>query len=258
MADDFKTSFVDLIKERTSTPLWANFIFVWCVFNWHVLVLVFYSNSGNAVDLIEIIKQHNFAPFLLVFFCSVIVTVIVPLINIGVFFVINWSKQKKDNIRVNFSGQRIYTSEDYNKVNSLYQFEKERFENLNRKFTDIEKNALEDRNAKFQAIDDLSRVQKLNESFDVPIQDLQDAYWNTPSTGFQISFELGNPIACQALEKTYYFSYRKVNKDTFMIYMINFVIARNGGQVNKDDIIIIKTRKNFEGKNFHSDIIYRS
>jgi hypothetical protein len=258
MADDFKTSFVDLIKERTSTPLWANFIFVWCVFNWHVLVLIFYSNSGNAIGLIELIKQHNFAPFWLVFSCSVLVTVLVPFINIGIFYLINLTKLQKENIRVKFSGLRIYTPEEYNKVNALYQIEKEKFEVLNKKFIDVDKTASDDKSAKIRAEENLSNVQKLSDSFDVPIQDLQDAYWNTPSTGFQISFELGNPIACQALDKTYYFSYRKVNEDTFIMYMINFVIARNGGQANKDDIIIIKTRKNFEGKNFHSEIIFRS
>lgn len=254
MADDFKTSFVDLIKERTSTPLWANFIFVWCIFNWHVLVLIFYSNSGNAIDLIELIKQHNFAPFLLIFFCSVIVTVIVPLINIGVFYVINWSKQKKDNIRVNFSGQRIYTSEEYNKVNSLYQIEKEKFENLNRKFTDIEKRALDDRNAKFQAIDDLSKVKEINESYDISTQVFHDALWNHSDLKVQII----NPYTCNYNGKSYYYMSRKSLSNSYIFVMFNKDLLDWSNPINVEskDIFVLEIIPNHNGKNYDNRIIY--
>lgn len=130
MADDIKTSFFDFIKERTTTPLWANFILSWIIFNWHVLIWVFFSGIGDAQQVINNLSKHEFkilTPFLL----AVAMTAFVPAINTGLFYAVEWFKIKRVNIRNEFSGQQTYTSKQYDDMVAKYLQKKEEFSLIN-------------------------------------------------------------------------------------------------------------------------------
>lgn len=107
MSDDFKTSFFDFLKERTTTPLAINLLVSFAYFNWHSLIWLFYSNSGNPQELIFMLSQHNtlyFKPII----CGTIITLGFPLINIIVLRVIEWTKLERNKIKMHFSTEKWY------------------------------------------------------------------------------------------------------------------------------------------------------
>jgi hypothetical protein len=255
MADDFKTSFVDLIKERTSTPLWANFVFVWCVFNWHVLVLIFYSNSGNAVDLIELIKQHNFA-FVPVICWSFSITIFVPLLNVGVFWIIERIKVEKANIRLRISKKKSYSYEEYNIISNLFKNERIKFEELNKKFLDSEHLYKEREKEKNDAVRLLNRTKLNNESYDIPIDFFQGALLN--SSDLKIEMNYDNPYLCKYKGKDYYYMCRKTEGTFYLLTMLKKDILNASAEINplSNDLILIRINPNTNGKNYETAILF--
>jgi hypothetical protein len=151
MADDIKTSFFDFIKERTSTPLWANYILSWIIFNWHVLIWVFFSGVGDAQSVINNLSKHDFWIFTPILVAA-LMTAAVPAINTILFYSIEWFKIKRINIRNEFSGQRTYSSKEHNEMALSYLRIQEENRSLIREKTNWE-NSEEDLKKRLYSLD---------------------------------------------------------------------------------------------------------
>jgi hypothetical protein len=99
MDTDLRKSFADLFKERMTTPLTANFIIAWILYNWHVIVLLAYTDSGNATTLVNIISNHCFKWWQPILW-ALLITALFPYINAGMFYLIENAKKIKKKCRI--------------------------------------------------------------------------------------------------------------------------------------------------------------
>jgi hypothetical protein len=174
MFNDFKTSILGYLKERTSTPLWPNFILVWCIYNWHILIIIFYSDSGNASKIIEKISNHDFS-FWWPFIWAILVTLIIPGLNNLMFWVVENLRVMRNDLRISISGREMKDKEKFEKVVNEYNLMEQELKQIRSEKIDWNKERLVHINLVHEFNSYQNKFKKLDKYSEYEISNLMEA-----------------------------------------------------------------------------------
>ena len=100
MLNHIKRSFDDILRERTTSPLFGTLIVSWCIFNWKIIyITLFVSESKMSITKIAYIVNYCSNPYNLYLYplvSTVFLLTIIPFLNNGSYFL----KLKFDNWRI--------------------------------------------------------------------------------------------------------------------------------------------------------------
>lgn len=113
--NQFFSSLREFIATRTSTPIWANFVLLWLIYNWHIVLLLLYTESGDAISLINIIRNHDFQLWWPILY-SLVLTIAMPYVNLVLYSFIEYGRVLKENVRLKLSNKELKGLAEYNKI----------------------------------------------------------------------------------------------------------------------------------------------
>ncbi|MES2778665.1 MAG: hypothetical protein V4651_02095 [Bacteroidota bacterium] len=182
-------SYKQFIKDRFSTPFFANFIFAWCVCNWKALYLtIFIDQTAIApktkIDFITDLYQNEDISLLWKpLFTAIAFTLFFPLLNVLVFLYRELLRKFRRKLGMNINKNTSILATEYWELDSQLKIVEGRYnesinkyrelQNTNRALND-EKEALNNRLVKKEG--DLESTQKALDQMQFSLDSINEKY----------------------------------------------------------------------------------
>lgn len=257
--ENFKDSIWSYLKEKTSTPLLTNILISWILWNWKVVLILFFNNATSDSKLGKITEIERVTNFCLSFIFPLIsagiITYIFPIINKIVFEYLEQREIEKVNFRTKLNeSKRLYSSLEYKDLTENNRI-------LERDLLDSETLINESNKKKFNAESrtkelelELKKRKELEFSYTYEQQFLVDAIENYSDLG--IKFDINDTCTCFRKQTPYYYTFRKieVNGTVHNIFtMVNHQFFNIDFRIKS--YLIVEILEGIEGKKYNITII---
>lgn len=133
--DEIKKSISATLYKRATSPLYGTFIIAWLVWNWKILIVLFFTSAVelkgvNKFEYIESNLLNAFNGILWPVVSTAVIILVLPFISIGSYWV--WLKFEawKKNLKVEIEKKKLLTLEQSIKLRTDLANTEQQFENL--------------------------------------------------------------------------------------------------------------------------------
>jgi len=192
MISEIRKSISSTLYERATSPLFGAFILSWAVWNWRIIMVVFFTEASE----LEMTKHEYIGNNLLDYqiglyypvFSTIIIILIYPFLSILAYWVWLLFEKWKNNIKNRIEGNKLLTLEQSMKLRKIIKGQDEQLESIiNEKDNEIE--LLKDQNNELLSIINMEEKEPTEikdkdepEAKDLERDDEMDFFLNSPKS----------------------------------------------------------------------------